>query len=367
MHLKQYQTETLATLSQFLRDSKIYGISHAYTAHAVDNPNNPYAGTEYKPLDGTPDAPSVCIRIPTGGGKTILASHAVKIASDYTERDFPVVVWLVPSDTIRQQTVNALKNPSHPYRTAINEQFGGTDSVKVLDIAEYPNIRPTDLCDHLAIIVGTVQTLLINDTNKRRVYAHHEALEPHFAQITPTEKMETADNGRVKYSFANLMHHHRPIMILDEGHRFTTRLSGDMIARLNPSLVLEFTATPKGKQNVLVSVPATTLRDAEMIKLPIQLSQHTDWQGAVDGAIQKRNQLAETCHKNGEKIRPIVLFQAENKDKTVNVQHLKTHLIEELGIPPEKIAIATGEQRELDKINVMEDNCPIEYIRGWHR
>lgn len=362
MDLKLYQMDTLHTLDAFLQDAKIHGVSQAYKTHAIDNESNIYAQKPYIPIGGLENTPQVCIRIPTGGGKTILASHAVKIASAYVERDYPVVLWLVPTDTIRTQTVEALKNPSHPYRRALDAQFGGTAHVRIFDIDDYTQIRPTDLDSSVSIIVGTVQALRISDKNQRKVYAHNENLEPHFTHIAPTGDMDMRDDGGVRFSFFNLMKHHRPVMILDEGHRFKSKLSEDLIRDLNPSLVLEFTATPTGKKNVLVSVPATTLRDEHMIKMPIRLASASDWQGAVNGAIAKRHDLEKIAKHKNENIRPIVLFQAENKDKDVTVDVLKQHLIDTESIPEQKIAIATGDQRELDGITIMDANCPIEYI-----
>jgi type III restriction enzyme len=47
--------------------------------------------------------PYVCLRLPTGGGKTVLASYIVKVAKQaYLEQDYPVVLWLVPTNTIRE-------------------------------------------------------------------------------------------------------------------------------------------------------------------------------------------------------------------------------------------------------------------------
>jgi len=66
-------------------------------------------------LDGLPGTPYVCLRLPTGGGKTILAAHAIGVARDaWVEKDHPLVLWLVPSNTIRLQTVDALRNTRQP-------------------------------------------------------------------------------------------------------------------------------------------------------------------------------------------------------------------------------------------------------------
>ena len=363
MQLKTYQTESLDTLSNFLRECKLYGIETAYKTYAVENENNQYSGDAYTPITNHYDCPSVCIRIPTGGGKTILASRSIKIASDFVEKEYPVVLWLVPSDTIRTQTVDALKNHDHPYRKEIDQSFGGTTNVRVVDLEDFKNILPNDISDSVCIVVGTVQALRISNTNLRKVYAHNEYLEPHFAGVpSSTPHLEKDNKGNIKFSFVNLMALHRPVMILDEGHRFKSQLSEELLDRLHPSLVIEFTATPKGKKNVLVSVSASVLRDENMIKMPVRLTQHSSWELAVNGAIKERNVLHKICEDEGEQIRPIVLFQAENRDKEVNVSVLKNHLIENENIDPEKIAVATGEQRELDGIDVMAQDCKIEYI-----
>ena len=78
--------------------------------------------SDYRALDAVPQAPYVCLRLPTGGGKTLLAAHAVAVARDtWIEKDHPLVLWLVPTNTIRLQTVDALKNTRHAYRQALDE------------------------------------------------------------------------------------------------------------------------------------------------------------------------------------------------------------------------------------------------------
>ena len=371
MELKQYQIETLAVLRRFFEDARIAGPKNAYEAltRAPEQAERlrRYAGA-YTPLARLPDVPYVCLRLPTGGGKTVLAAHAVAVARDaWIEKDHPVVLWLVPSKTIRIQTVQALKNPRHPYRQVLDESFAGR--VRVFDITDFTHLRPPDLRDHCCIVVGTIQTLRVKHTEGRKVYAHNENLEPHFASVPETvpglERLQ--GDGGIKLSFANLLHIHRPLMIVDEAHNAVTGLTREMQARVNPCAIIEFTATPRDRRgrrlnNILHSVSARELKAEAMIKLPILLSEHDTWQGAVSGAIAARDSLSESAKDDADYIRPLVLFQAQSKNQEVTVDALRTHLTEVEGIAPERIAVATGDQRELDGIDLFDRACEIEYV-----
>lgn len=366
MILKDYQVKTLSVLRKYLEMCRLYGPAGAYD-EIVNEPEQKqrlgrYA-QGYKALNGLEDIPYVCLRLPTGGGKTILAARSIAIARDaWVEKDYPTVLWLVPSNTIRQQTVEALKNPRHPYRQQMDEQFEGR--VRVFDIGDFSNIRPQDVRNNLTVIVGTIQTLRVDKTEGRKVYAHNENMEPHFTNIPDTqaglEKIE--GSNKIKYSFANLLHMLHPIMIVDEAHNAVTGLSQVMQERVSPSCIIEFTATPRMNSNILHSVTAQELKDEEMIKLPIVLAEHPNWQSAIDGAVHKRQQLADVALKDKKYIRPIVLFQAQRKNEEVTVEVLKNYLVETNGIDENKIAIATGEHREIDGINLFDPKCPIEYI-----
>ena len=365
MQLKQYQTHTLDTLRRFFEQARLAGPKSAYEAIA----NEPeqavrigrYAGA-YAPLAKLPDVPYVCLRLPTGGGKTLLAAYSIAIARDtWVEKDYPLVVWLVPTDKIRQQTAEALKQPRHSYRQTLDEAFDGR--VRVCDVADFTHIRPHDLRDHCCIVVGTIQTLRVTNTSGRKVYAHNENLEPHFSGVRDSAQgLEKSAGGGIKFSFANLLHLHRPLMIVDEAHNAVTGLTREMQARLNPSAIIEFTATPKPRSNILHSVSAQELKQAEMIKLPIMLTEHTSWQNAVNGAIAARASLDKTAKEDPDYIRPIVLFQAQPKNEEVTVEVLKKHLLEAENVPDTAIAIATGDTRELDGINLFDPHCPIEYV-----
>lgn len=364
MQLKQYQINTLNVLQKFFETARICGAKGAFeriTNEPEIKKRLAKLASDYIVWDSIPYTPRVCLKVPTGGGKTILAAHSIKIVADtWLEKDFSLVLWFCPSDTIRKQTSEALKNLRHPYREALDEQFNG--KVKVFDIDEKFNIRPSDIEQNVCIVVSTIQSFSKKDTTKYNVYKHNENLEPHFSHITVTEDMEKDENGMTKFSFANLLYHHRPIMIIDEAHNAVTNLSAEMQGRINPSAILEFTATPRLKNNTLYNVRATELKEEEMIKLPIVLTEHNNWELAITEAIAKRDELEKASEHENDYVRPILLFQAQDKDGTTNVEVLKKHLIDVHGISENEIAIATGEQKELDGINVFDANCPIRYI-----
>ncbi|MDA8230642.1 MAG: DEAD/DEAH box helicase family protein [Magnetospirillum sp.] len=365
MELKEYQKKTMAVLRAFFEEARLAGPKAAYE-RIVREPEQAkrlgrYAD-EYRPLEGLPNVPYVCLRLPTGGGKTILGAHSVEVIKKaWIEKDFPVVLWLVPSNTIRLQTVDALKNARHPYRRVLDEAFDGR--VRVFDIADFATVRPHEIGTNLCVVVGTIQTLRVGNTEGRKVYAHHEDMAPHFSSVPRNmPELDLLPDGSPKFSFANLLYIHRPLMVVDEAHNAVTGLTREMQQRVNPCAIVEFTATPRLASNTLHSVTAQELKAAEMIKLPIMLSEHDSWQNAVNGAVATRAALEEAARGETEYIRPIVLFQAQPKNQEVTVEVLKRHLIEVENIPENRIAVATGDQRELDGLNLFDENCPIEYV-----
>ena len=369
IELKTFQKNTLAVLAKYLEQARLADDpQQAFMAVARD----PHGRVPmYRRVPGLESVPYVCLRLPTGGGKTIVAAHAIRTAArSYIEKEFPVVLWLVPTNTIRTQTADALKNTTHSYRQALDDAFEGR--VGVFDIADIDNLRPADLSDRVCVVVGTIQTLRVEKTEGRDVYAHKEALESHFTRLhadrPDLERFSDGPNaGQVKYSFANLMSIHRPLVIVDEAHNARTGLTFDVLKRVAPSCIIELTATPdtspRTGSNILHRVSASELKAEALIKLPIVLTEHpTGWQDAVRDALLTRQRLAELARNEPDYIRPLLLIQAENRDKPANVEAVKQYLIEDEKIPADRIAIATGDQRELDGINLFDPECPIEVI-----
>ncbi len=362
MELKDFQKESLAKLDAFLRAARAGSLAGAF--EQVAKPDRPDLFRPYRPLtDTTAEAPFVCLRLPTGGGKTILATHAVKTAAEaWMCTDSPLVLWLVPTSMIRDQTLDALQDAKHPYRKALDDAYKGR--VRVLALSDFAQLRPQDLVSRANILIGTLATARVDKTESRRVYDHNEDLEPFFARGVPegAELERDPDSGKVKYSFINLLSLVRPLVIVDEAHNNKSPLSLEVMNRIRPSCVVEFTATPAAESNILHHVAASTLQKEQMIKMPIELTQHDNWQLALHAAVQEQARLAAVAVHEKEHLRPIVLIQAENKDKDVSVDVVREYLLAQENIPEAQIAVATGERRELDDVNLFDPACPVRFV-----
>ena len=356
MELKNYQRKTLDTLKNFLSEAKLIGSEAAFYKHR----NAPSYPRAYSPLPRLDDAPYICLRLPTGGGKTLLGACAIEAAATtFLEREYPLVLWLVPSDAIRQQTLKVLREPKNFYRQVLDSAFKG--NVNIFDVTEFSRLRPQDLDGALNIFVATFASFRVTDRDGRKVYQSNEALEPCFRAI-PRQDFFTEDATGDYKSFGNLIAYLRPLIIVDEAHNNSTELSRDYMTNLRPAAVIELTATPVQAANVLYQVSAEELKAEDMIKLPIMLRESHSWEEAIDAAVQRRNALERLANREADYIRPIALFQAENRNGEASVDAVKDYLINGAKVPANQIAIATGERRELDGVNLSARDCPIRCV-----
>ena len=339
-------------------------------------------GSPYRPIAGFPaDMPYFCLRVPTGGGKTRLAARAVELVNSKLLRtEHSVILWLVPSNAIREQTFKALKNREHPYHRDL--RLAGP--VTVIDLAEAKSITRPTMETSTVVIVATVQAFRREDTEYLKVYESSGVLMHHFEGLDEAQKAnlltESGGDGpqSIPFSLANVLRLRRPFIIVDEAHNSRTPLSFDTLARFRPSGILELTATPDTKttpSNVLHSVSATELKAEDMIKLPIQLETIADWQKCLATAIDRREQLHEAArleHNTGASyLRPLVLIQAQPRRagmETLDVAAVKKELMANHNIPEEEIVIATGEERGLEQLEkdyeggILSPKCPVRFV-----
>jgi len=216
----------------------------------------------------------------------------------------------------------------------------------------------------------------VDKTEGRKVYEENGSLTTHFENLTPEQKDKLEkfkETDLVIPSLANTVYLNHPIFVIDEAHNARTELTFEVLKRLNPSCIVEFTATPKSKgndrSNVLYSVSASELKNENMIKMPIELLAVPDWQTTISDAVKKQQELEiitrEEESKNGEYIRPIVLIQAQSDSKsesTINVEEVKKFLLNTMKIPLEQIAVATGTEKGIENKDLSSETEPIRFI-----
>ena len=368
--LKKYQKICLGEIAKYLRrtfelqdaDKAFYEQTHRAYHHV-------------KTLKGLP---YVCVRVPTGGGKTALAAYSVGIATENllrTERC--LVLWLTPTTQIVEQTLNALQNKRHPYRQALDNDFDGC--VTIMDTRAALGLQRGTLDSDTVIIVSTMAAMRVENTDGRKIYEDSGILMSNFDGLTEEQKsVLLKDNGSEQpvRSLANLLRLRWPIIIVDEAHNARTALSFESLARFNPSCILEFSATPNQSfeggnepSNVLVHVSAAELKTDDMIKLPIYLKAKAQWVEAVQEALDKRAELEKIAEDEekitGQYIRPIILFQAQRNisgEKNITYDVLKKALIEEFKVPTEQIAVSTGTENDLEGVDVLAEDQKIRCI-----
>ncbi|MBI5078348.1 MAG: DEAD/DEAH box helicase family protein [Candidatus Yonathbacteria bacterium] len=358
MELKKYQKNTLETLEQFLKELRKAGLKYAFMGIT----EKPYHAEAFG------EVPFVCIKIPTGGGKTLVGCHAIeKIMTGalHHKLDRGIVLWFTPSEAIKTQTLKKFKDRKDWHRRVLDEAFD--NSVKVFSNEEALSIRKEDVNDNLCIVISSLEAFRKEKSlqNKYKVYQENGTLLTHFENIDEPDYLERDSEGSVINSLANVVRLSNPLIVIDEGHKTTTKLSIDFLKDLNPSFIVEYTATPRSESNILVEIHASELKDEQMVKIPIVLESSAQWQNSVTRGIEKRIELEKDAKKiKGEYIRPIALLQAQPKSKdghTVTVEHIKDFLLERK-ISADEIAIKTSEKNELEGVDLFSKSCKIRYI-----
>lgn len=368
--LKQYQEQLLDAFAAFL--SRTRELKSPAAAFAESTAAHFGHALPYHALPGADEVPYVCLRVPTGGGKTRIAGQAIKRVNEaFLATEHSLVLWLVPSDPIREQTLRVLKTRGELLQQDMRDLFG---AVHVLDINEALYLQPATLNTGNTIIVATMQSFKRDTADGLRVYRQNGALMPHFTGVSPEQKGE--------HSLVDAIRLRHPFVIVDEAHNQGTPLAVDTLLRFNPSCILELTATPdraSQPSNVLRSVSAATLQAEDMLKLPLELAIHPQWQNSLSEAIARLRQLEKDAEaerqQTGEIIRPVVmLIQAERKagsKETFTPERVKQYLIDDFAIAADKIAIATGALDELSGKRLDDPDYPqfiitVDKLReGW--
>ena len=193
--------------------------------------------------------------------------------------------------------------------------------------------------------------------------------------------LDLSSGGLVKHSLFNVLKILRPVVILDEAHKAYGKRKADnkefveTVNRLDPSLVIELSATPnRGISNLLVDITGIELKKAEMIKVPINITSYTntEWQYTLTKAQEQLQQLSTVARSlqmnKGRYIRPIAVVRVERTGKDqrdgeyIHAEDVREYLTHNLGISPEQVAVKSSELDELGNENLLSEFSPIEWI-----
>lgn len=345
--------------------------------------------------DGTGrPVPNVCLKIPTGGGKTLLAVGALsKLFGTYLKTNTGFVLWIVPNEAIYTQTHKALTNREHPYRQMLDRTAAG--KVKILEKDQRLDRRDMEsqLCVMLLMLQAAnreIKETLRMFRDRGNVHGFFPAgddLDSHFewlGQIPNLDAYGHRDNrgAIIKDSLGNVLRFIRPVVVMDEGHKAYSSKAIETLYGFNPCFVLELSATPKDrpKENIhsnwLVDVRGVDLEREDMIKLPVNVAVKggDDWRNCLRQSVDQLNELQTAAERlqseSARYIRPIMLVQAERTGKDqreagcIHSEDVRDYLLQ-LGFHAEEIAIKTSEINDLsapENVDLLSPTCPVRVI-----
>ena len=402
MILKEYQKRTLATVREFLEGLAEWR-GRATAALEIDPEldfdwvrkawEKSVPARIYHPRRnglGEP-LPTFCLKIPTGGGKTLLATKVVDLVNThYRKRQTGLVLWIVPTTQIYNQTLKALKDRDHPYRQQLDMASAG----RTLTLEKTSGFGPRDVRENLCVLL-----LMLPSANREtreqlrmfrdsggfdRFFPADDDVAAHRRLLDEVPNLDTFEQeggfwGRhAKTSLGNTLRLLRPLIILDEGHKAYSRNARGTLEGFNPCMIVELSATPPKGANVLVDIQGRELNDEEMIKLDLHIrnSASTSWKHTLLASIEHRRRLEEEARTHeantGVYIRPICLIQVERTGRdqrrpgVVHAEDVRDYLLRHPGIGEELIAVKTSQKDELKEVDeaggLLSRECPVRFI-----
>lgn len=330
--------------------------------------------------------PHICFKVPTGGGKTLLAAAAL----ERLHRQTGLTLWIVPSKAIYAQTKAALWNREHPYRQMLERASAGR--VKMLEKDDPFNSN--DTANYLCVML-----LMLPATNRQRgreflrMFKDSGRYPSFFPDgddlLSDGRMMETYpdlecnfEGGTIKHSLFNAFKILRPVVVLDEAHKAygaRNREANEQFARsinrLNPQLVVELSATPnRGISNLLVDIEGPDLKKEEMIKLPVQVTSfpNAEWKSTLGQAAEELDRLETEArsleHSTGRYIRPIAVVRVERTgndqrdNEHIHAEDVREYLTQNLNVPSDAVRVKSATNDELGREDLLSEFSEVRWI-----
>lgn len=376
MELKDYQAHVLGDLTTYLDlldgTPDLAQVFRDYWANKGVRVGSDGVHAGMDPYKNTvPGVPHICAKVPTAGGKTFIAVNALDIVFSALSKRAPrrpkLVVWLVPSLTILDQTVKALSSPEHPYRKRLNQLFRHRVAVyEKHDLLMGAGFAYDTAQEQLSIVVMSFDSLRARNKEDRKIYQENGNLAS-FLQPDQGDPSDWLLPEHDASALINVIRRLRPVVVVDESHNAESQLSVEMMKNLNPDFILDLTATPRNNSNIISFVDALALKKQHMVKLPVIVANRSSKGEVVESALILRRQLEDLAKQEeaagGRYIRPVVLFQAQPRtdDDNTTFEKIREKLVE-LKIPEEQIKIKTADINELKGVDLMSRDCPVRFI-----
>jgi len=398
MELKEYQQNTLKQVKAYLealgawqaKNDKV--VAAAGMEAALDVPLKAWeeiGAKNYRSRkNGLREAmPNFCLKIPTGGGKTLLAAHTIDLVNRiYRKKQTGLVLWVMPTTQIYRQTIEHLRNRDHPYRQVLDIASGG----RTMICEKTDRFTPEDVAESLVVLTLMLPSASRQNKETLKVFKDsggfgsffpkdddvrgHAKLLERFPNLDAFGDGKGLFQRQVKTSLGNTLRILSPIIILDEGHKAYSETAQDTLRGLNPCMVVELSATPTEDSNVLVDIKGVELKREEMIKLDLHINnkESTRWKDTMLASIKKREALEAAARKyeanTGNYIRPICLVQVERTGKDqrggnfIHAEDVREFLVREYGVAEDEVAVKSSEKDDIEGINLFARNCPVRYI-----
>ena len=310
------------------------------------------------------------------------------INQHYFRSNTGLVLWVVPSEAIYTQTLKSFNNLDHPYR-AVLDQASPHRRANVFEAKKHTKTITHDIATTgFSVMMMMQQGAGRQNRESLRMFSNSGSYMTFFPDTNDIEKHERflkeipnldynkgyGSSRNIKYSLGNVLKTLQPIIIIDEGHTASGRIRYETLNQFNPRFILELSATPQEKSNLLVNVLGRELKEEQMIKLPIQLENvgGGEWKTTLSSSCERLKELGKKAVKNqqegGKYIRPILLVRVENTGNdqrgkgTIHSEDVRDYLTTELGFNENEVRVKTSDKNEIADDDLMSPACPVRFI-----
>ncbi|MBI4829056.1 MAG: DEAD/DEAH box helicase family protein [Nitrospinae bacterium] len=399
MELREYQQKALQQVGAYLealgkwREKNRVVIAAAGKEAALNVPERAWEEVSKRPYHSRKNGmgesiPNFCVKIPTGGGKTLLA---VKIIDQFfttcLKKQTGVVLWVVPTTQIYNQTLKALRDRDHPYRQHLDMASAG----RTMILEKWDKFTPSDTLENLVVMLLMLPSAARQNKETLKVFKDSSGFDiffppeddapRHKALLEKVPNLDAFNGGdgfwgaQIKTSLGNTLRILSPLIILDEGHKAYSENAQGTLYGFNPCGIVELSATPdKTRSNILVEISGVELNREGMIKLDLHIINKTspDWKDTLLEAVRQRDALEKKSNKHaaeeGAYIRPICLIQVERTGKEqrggrfIHAEDAVEYLKNTCNIPPERVAVKSSEKDDIEGIDLLARDCHVRYI-----